>query len=122
MGTLLSYDRNFGIIGNTGVVKVQRRILDSHAFQGFATGEGVIADARDAVWNRDAFQGLAPRESFRADARNAIWNCDAFQVFATFEDPIADARDAVWNRDACHGSDLNFVIVALPLLMLISQT
>ena len=99
MGTLLSYDRNFGIIGNTGVVKVQRRILDSHAFQGFATGEGVIADAR-----------------------NAIWNCDAFQVFATFEDPIADARDAVWNRDACHGSDLNFVIVALPLLMLISQT
>lgn len=99
MGTLLSYDRNFGIIGNTGVVKVQRRILDSHAFQ-----------------------GLAPRESFRADARNAIWNCDAFQVFATFEDPIADARDAVWNRDACHGSDLNFVIVALPLLMLISQT
>ena len=122
MGTLLSYDRNFGIIGNTGVVKVQRRILDSHAFQGFATGEGVIADARNAFWNCDACQGRAIAEGFPADARDAVWNRDAFQGFATVEGILADARDAVWNRDACHGSDLNFVIVALPLLMLISQT
>ena len=92
-GALLSYDRNFGSIGNAGVVKVQRRILDSHAFQGFATGEGILSNSLDAVWNRDAFQGYAPREGFLADALDTARNRDAYQGFATGEGSLADARD-----------------------------
>ena len=46
-GALLSYDRNFGSIGNAGFAKAQPRILHSHAYQGFATIEGILADALD---------------------------------------------------------------------------
>ena len=46
-GALLSYDRNFGSIGNAGFAKVQRRIFDYHAGQGIAILEGILADARD---------------------------------------------------------------------------
>ena len=46
-GALLSYDRNFGSIGNAGFAKVQRRIFDYHACQGIAILEGILADARD---------------------------------------------------------------------------
>ena len=55
--------------------------------------EGSIADARNAVWNRDACQGYASGEGTHADIRDAVWNRYAFQGSATHEGPIADTRD-----------------------------
>ena len=98
-GTLFSYDRNFGSIGNAGFAKVQRRIFDYHACQGRATLEGSPADSRDVVGKRYACQGRATDEGILADARDALGNRDACQGFAQTEGAIADARDAVWNRN-----------------------
>ena len=47
MGALFLYDRNFGSIGNAGFANVQTRILHYQAYQGSATVEGSLADARD---------------------------------------------------------------------------
>ena len=71
------------------------RALIGDTCQTFATGERILAYARDAVPDRDACQTGAIAERITAYTRGTIRDRDACQIGATGERTLIDFRNII---------------------------